>query len=217
MRDAGSSPGTGGRRLARCGSAMLLAAVAAVIIPASLLRAQHIMRQVNLTELAQRADIIVQGRVIEARYEMLPGYPNIPTVLVTLQVEKMLHGPTDQRFTFREYLPGPAGLARMGKRGYLVGQRLLLFLPNSSPYGLSSPLGREQGRFQITRDQRGNEVLANGFGNAGLFKNVAEEAGKGGATLSARQLRVTSLVRGPAPLDDFVSLVQHLASMPRTE
>jgi hypothetical protein len=60
-------------------------------------------------------------------------------------------------------------------------------------------------------------VLANGFGNAGLFKNVAEEAGKGGATLSARQLRVTSLVRGPAPLDDFVSLVQHLASMPRTE
>jgi hypothetical protein len=216
MRDAGSSPGTGGRRLTHCGPAML-AALAAVIIPTSFLRAQYIMRQVNLTALAQRADIIVQGRVVDVRHEALPGYPNIPTVQVTLQVEKTLRGHADQRFTFREYLPGPAGLARMGKRDYLVGQRLLLFLPNPSQYGLSSPLGREQGRFQITRDERGNEVVVNGSGNAGLFKNVAEQARKAGASLSARQLRVTTRQRGPVPLDDFVSLVMDLGSLPRTE
>jgi len=216
MRDAGSSPGTGGRRLARCGSAAVVGATT-LIIAAIPMRAQYIMRQVNLSALAQRADIIVQGRVVNVRYEGLPRYPNIPTVQVTLQVEEMLHGPTDQRFTFREYLPGPAGMARMGKRDYLVGQRLLLFLPNPSQYGLSSPLGREQGRFQITRDQGGNEVVANGFGNAGLFRNVAEEAGKAGATLSARQLRVTAHERGPVPLDDFVSLVKDLGSLPRTE
>jgi hypothetical protein len=206
----------GGRPVACHGLAVLLALWAA-IIAASPLGAQYIMRTANLTELAQRADIIVQGRVVEVRYEGLPGYPNIPTVQVALQVEKILRGSADQRFTFREYLPGPAGLARMKKGDYVVGQRLLLFLPNPSQYGLSSPLGREQGRFQIKRDQRGNEVVANGFGNADLFRNVTEAARKAGATLSARQLRVTSHQRGPVPLDDFVSLVKDLGSLPRTE
>jgi len=175
------------------------------------------MRQVNLTELAQRAQIIVQGRVVDVRYEALPGYPNIPTVLVTLQVERLLRGSAQQRFTFRQYLPGPAGLPRTGKRGYLVGQRLLLFLPNPSQYGLSSPLGREQGTFSILRDQANREVVANGFNNAGLFRNVAEEASKAGASLSPEHQRLVAVRQGPVPLDDFVSLTRHLASMPRTE
>jgi hypothetical protein len=211
-----SGNGTASRRAIRWVSVVLLAA-ATVPVQTSVLRAQYIMRQIDLTELARRADIIVQGRVVEVRYEGLPGYPNIPTVQVTLQLEKTLRGSVDQRFTFREYLPGPAGLMRTGKHDYLVGQRLLLFLPNPSQYGLSSPLGREQGRFKIRRDQSGNEVLANGFDNAGLFRNVAEAARKAGATLSFRQLRMTTRKHGPVPLDDFVSLVNDLSSLRRTE
>ena len=176
---------------------------------------QFLYRQVALPELAQRAPIIVQGRIVEARYEGHPDYPNLSTVLVTLQVERTLHGGAAERLTFREFLPGLQ--ARMGKRGYLVGQRLLLFLPEPSRYGLSSPIGGEQGRFHIWRDQRGNELVENEFRNAGLFKNLAEAATQAGVSLSPQQARLAGVARGPVPLEDLVSVVKQFASVASTE
>jgi len=178
-------------------------------------QAQFLYRQVALPELSQRAPIIVQGRIVEARYEGHPDYPNLSTVLVTLQVERTLHGGAAERLTFREFLPGLQ--ARMGKRGYLVGQRLLLFLPEPSRYGLSSPIGGEQGRFHIWRDQRGNELVENEFRNAGLFKNLAEAATQAGVSLSPQQARLAGVARGPVPLEDLVSVVKQFASVAGTE
>jgi hypothetical protein len=178
-------------------------------------QAQFLYRQVALPELSQRAPIIVQGRIVEARYEGHPDYPNLSTVLVTLQVERTLHGGAAERLTFREFLPGLQ--ARMGKRGYLVGQRLLLFLPEPSRYGLSSPIGGEQGRFHIWRDQRGNELVENEFRNAGLFKNLAEAATRAGVSLSPQQARLAGVARGPVPLEDLVSVVKQFASVAGTE
>jgi hypothetical protein len=198
-----------GLRRSRLGSAALLFTLLAGIP----VRAEFIYRQVNLAYLTQRADVIVQGRVVGVRYEGLPGYPNVPTVLVTLEVERMLRGPAGKQYTFREFLL-PANRAR-GKRGYAVGQRLLLFLPEPSQYGLSSPLGGEQGRFRIQPDQKGNEVITNGFGNLGLFNNVAKSAAQAGLSLSSDKLRVPGTARGPVPLDDFVSLVEQLAAVPK--
>jgi len=119
--------------------------------------AQFLTRPVNLAELTQRAAIIVQGRVVEAVYEGHPDYPHVRTVRVTLAVERMVRGAQAEFFTFREFLPGLQ--ASRGKRGYAAGQRLLLFLPRPSQYGLSSPLGAEQGRFRILRDARGKEMI----------------------------------------------------------
>lgn len=177
--------------------------------------AQFLYRQVGLPELAERAPIIVQGRVVEARYEGHPDYPNISTVLVTLQVERMLRGPAGERLSFREFLLGPQ--ARMGKRGYLVGQRLLLFLAAPSRYGLSSPLGGEQGRFHILPDQRGNDLVENDLGNAGLFRNLAAAAARAGVSLSPRQLRLAEVRRGPVPLEDLVSVVRQFMPRASTE
>jgi hypothetical protein len=194
---------------------LLLAALLSTFTGRITAQAQFRYRQVNLTELTQRADIIVQGRVIEARYEGHPDYPHVPTVAVTLEVEQVLRGAVGQHYTFREFLAS----ARMprGKYGYAVGERLLLFLPTPSQYGLSSPLGREQGRFHVFRDTQGNDVVANEFGNAGLFRNVEQEAAREGLSLSAKHLRVVSMRRGPAPLEDFISLVKSLTFLPRTE
>jgi len=136
-----------------------LAALAAVLLAISPLQAQLMVLPVNLTYLARRAAIIVQGRVAEVRYESLPGYSNIPTVEVTLNVENMVRGPEGGTYTFREILMGPQ--AKTGKQGYLVGQRLFLFLPAPSQYGLSSPIGIEQGRFRIARGPSGSETVAN--------------------------------------------------------
>lgn len=200
----------GGPRLAVWLSPLLATATLAIS-----LHAQFLVRPVNLAELTQRAAIIVQGRVLEARYEGHPDYPNLPTVRVTLEVERMLRGAPAQRFSFREFLP-PLH-AKPGKRGYLVGQRLLLFLPLPSRYGLSSPLGREQGRFRISRDRQGNDLIANDLGNAGLFKHVAAQAAQAGLTLSAEQARLTAVRRGPVPLARFLSLLQRLTSLPRIQ
>lgn len=205
--------GRRGSPFCRWGKGRWLAVAIGLFAGVAPAQAQFLYRQVNLTDLVQRADIIVQGRVTEVRYEGLPGYPHISTVRVTLAVERMLRGPAGKQYTFREYLL-PANRAR-GKRGYAAGQRLLLFLPEPSRYGLSSPLGGEQGRFRIQPDQRGNTVVANEFGNLGLFNRVAESAAQAGLSLSSDELRVTSTARGPVPLEDFVSLVEQLAAVPR--
>ena len=65
--------------------------------------AQFLYRQLGLPELAQRAPIIVQGQVIEARYEGHPDYPHVKTVLVTLRVEQMLRGPAEERLSSVSY------------------------------------------------------------------------------------------------------------------
>jgi hypothetical protein len=196
--------------LSRLATLLCLLALAA---PAS---AQLLYRRVGLAELSQRAGIIVQGRVIEARYEGHPDYPHVPTVLVTLQVERMLRGPAGERLSFRQHLFGPQG--RMEKRrAYMPGQRLLLFLPEPSRYGLSSPLGGEQGRFRILRDQQGNDLAENDLGNAGLFTDLAPQAAEAGVSLSPEQARLAEVKRGPVALETLVSLVKQFASVARTE
>ena len=72
----------------------------AFLLSSSPLPAQFIVKPVNLAYLAQRADVIVQGRVTEVRHESLPGYPNIPTVVVTLRVETMLRGQAGKDTSF---------------------------------------------------------------------------------------------------------------------
>ena len=187
----------------------------AFILSVCSLSAQVMVRQVNLAYLAQRADVIVQGRVTQVSHERLPGHPNIPTVKVTLEVEKSLRGASGDTYTFREIYLGLR--SREGKQGYVVGQQVFLFLPAPSRYGLSSPVGMEQGRFHVARGTTGgaSAMVANEYGNAGLFNNVEQDATKAGVRLTKSQSRLTTTKRGPVPLDDFVSLVKSLTALPR--
>jgi hypothetical protein len=178
-------------------------------------RAQARYRQLDLAELTQRAGIIVQGRVLEARYEPVPGYPHVPSVRVTLAVEEVLRGDLGKQYTFRQLLLFLD--SRSGKRAYGTGDRLLLFLPAPSRYGLSSPLGGAQGRFHIFPDAHGNLEIVNELDNAGLFRNVAEKVAHAGLSLSESQSSVISHASGPAPLGDFVSLVKKLTTLPRLQ
>jgi hypothetical protein len=177
--------------------------------------AQYIFRLANLTYLARRAGVIVQGRVVNVQYEPLPGYSHIPTVRVTLQVEQMLRGPAGREYTFRQMLPPLRPQA--GKYGYAAGQELMLFLPAPSQYGLSSPLGHEQGTFHIRRDSQGHAFIANELDNSGLFKGVPSDAAEQGMTLTKSQLRLSETANGPVALDRFTALVRSLATLPRIE
>lgn len=186
----------------------LLLALAALPRP---LCAQYATRRVNLAYLTQRADVIVQGRVARVRHAPLPGYPNIPTVEVTLEVESMLRGPGGRTYTFREIFLGLR--AREGKQGYREGQRLLLFLPAASRYGLSSPVGIEQGRFHITYGSGGEEIVANEMENAGLFRNTALAAR--GVRLTEGQKRLLGAKRGPVRLGEMIPVIHAFTALPR--
>lgn len=177
---------------------------------------QALTRPVNLATLARRAEVIVQGRVVAARHEALPGYPNIRTVVVTVQVERMLRGPSGARFTFRQYLGGGSRRGLV-KSSYASGEHVLLFLPGESSYGLRSPLGLEQGHFVIRRDAAGAEMIANRVANAGLFRGVPEAAQRAGLRLDDDELRLAATPRGPVPLRNFTSLLEDLMTLPRAD
>ena len=190
--------------------------LALIIFPASNLKAQLLTLPVNVSYLSQRADIIVQGRIIDVRYENLPGYANIPTVKVSLEVENMLRGPQGRTYTFREALLGFK--ASEGKTAYHVGQRILVFLPSPSRYGLSSPIGIEQGRFHIARNPDGEEIVVNEMDNAGLFKNMDTTPYMSALQLSRNRMKNTETAgRGPVRLDGFVALVKSLMTLPRIQ
>lgn len=189
--------------------ALLIAAVTAVP-----LQAQLITKPVDLPYLAQRADVIVQGKVISVKNENLPRFRNFPIVEVTLEVENMLRGPSNQsNYTFKEAVLGLK--TNRGKHDYQVGQRLVLFLPSPSSLGLSSPIGIGQGRFHIGRNAGSGETIANETGNSGLFNTVVLKTAKAGKKLTPEQLRVASTKHGPAQLNDFISLTKNLMTLPR--
>lgn len=222
MTHPGHRPQEASVRHARRLLAPLLAWLALALIPSSAY-AQLLVRQVNLAELSQRAGVIVRGRVVEVRREAHPDYPNIPTLVVTLEVLDNIRGVVDQHFSFRQYLdeiqlqagaPEEKSVATSGyaKHGYAAGQELLLFLYANSRYGLTSPMGSGQGRFRVLRDRQGRRVVLNDFGNRGLFQDVGAAAQRAGVKLSPEETQLLQRTAGPAELDKLVGLVQRLAS-----
>jgi hypothetical protein len=81
-----------------------------------------------------------------------------------------------------------------------------------SKYGLTSPVGLEQGRFRILRDSSGQATAINGRGNAGLFQQTEARARAQGIKLSARQ---STLIRqrqpGPVALSDLKDAIRTFA------
>jgi hypothetical protein len=191
---------------------LLLAAMLA-LSSANYLHAQFLVHPVNLSYLCRRADIIVQGQVLTVRHGNLPGYPNIPTVEVTLGIEEMLRGTGGKTYSFREVVIGLR--PREGKQTYRIGQRLILFLSSPSRYGLSSPVGIGQGRFHIANDRSGKTMVVNERNNAELFENVEQSARRDGLQFTERQLQIAATKQGPVALDGFVSLVKNLTALPR--
>jgi len=196
----------------RCVLRPVLAALVFILF-ACPLSAQFMAQRVNLAYLSQRADVIIRGQVTNVSQEPMPGYPNIPTIAVTIAVDQSMRGTTEKIYTFREVLIG--WRSTPVKKMYEVGQHLFLFLPAPSQYGLSSPIGLGQGRFRVSQDSAGQTTVMNENSNAGLFRDVDMAAHKAGRPLTANQRRLAATERGPVALDEFVSLVKSLTTLPR--
>jgi hypothetical protein len=163
----------------------------------------------NLDELTDRAQDIVRGTVLDARVEKHPELGNLDTIVVTLRVREAIKGAAGDTYTFRQYiwdLRDPDDVA-----GYRKGQELLLLMNGPSRYGLTSPVGLEQGRFRIERDRSGREVATNGAGNLRLFERLQDAPGKPAALTERQSNLVAKHRRGPVALDELEAMIRACA------
>jgi hypothetical protein len=164
--------------------------------------------QVNLSQLVQGAHTILRGFVVSAKVEPHPQFSNLQTVVVTMHVSRILKGSAATTYTFRQFVWDERDLGDAG--GYRKAGELLLFLNPVSQYGLTSPVGLEQGRFRVIRDAKGKGSAVNGRGNIGLFQNIPGNASEHGVALSKATQTMMQKTSGQAPLDTLEDAIGRL-------
>jgi hypothetical protein len=187
---------------------LALGVLAAVSLAALTANAQRgaLTASRSLDQLADEAEVIVHGTVSSARVEPHPQLKNLMTVVINMQVAETLKGSPRRTLQFRQYIWDARD--RLDSARYLKGQELLLMLGPVSRYGFTSPVGLEQGRFRITR-QNGQVMAENGRGNAGLFEATEARVHAGGRKMSARATQIIRQARpGPMPLADLEDAIR---------
>ncbi len=162
-----------------------------------------------LDALTQEAALILRGRVAGARVEPHPQFENLQTVVVSFKVEEALKGKVGETYTFRQYIWDVRD--RFDAAGYRKGQHLLLFMTQPSRYGLSSPVGLQQGRFRILRDAEGRELAVNGVANIKLFEELPRRLQQRGIALPAELAEMVEEKRGvPVAVSRLEDLIRIL-------
>ena len=162
----------------------------------------------SLDQLVGESELIVRGSVVSSSVEPHPELRNLMTVVVAMSVSDTYKGRPQKSLIFRQYIGSING--RIVPSEYRKGEELLLLLRPVSEYGLTSPAGLEQGRFDV-RFHNGNKVAVNGRGNVGLFDQVFERTG-GRVQLSPRASTLVKQRRpGLVPLADLEDLIRTLA------
>lgn len=161
----------------------------------------------TIDELSQEATLIVHGYVVSTKVEPHPQLSNLMTVLVTMKVEETLKGSPQKSLQFRQYIWDMRD--QLDAAQYAKNEDLVLLLGPVSQYGLRSPVGLDQGRFRVTRDNKGQSLAVNGRGNLRLFEAADQRAQASGIKLSAR---VSALAKqnspGPVPLTDLEDAIR---------
>jgi len=160
-----------------------------------------------LDQLTKEADVIVHGYVTAARIEPHPQLKNLLTVVVSMSVKDTYKGQPQKSVVFRQYIWDLR--SQLGNAEYHKGDELVLLLGPVSEYGLTSPVGLEQGRFHVFNDAKGVTVAVNGRGNAGLFTSVEQRALSQGVHLPARTAALARQPKaGPLPLADLEDAIR---------
>jgi hypothetical protein len=167
----------------------------------------------DLGYLVQRAGTIVRGHVVSVTVEPHPQFSNLQTVVVTFSVAKVLKGTAAATYTFRQYLLDARDAVDTG--GYRKAGELLLLLNPVSQYGLTSPVGQEQGRFRVIRDRKGNATAINGRSNIGLFEQLPSKAADRGVNFSRQAQAMMARPANEAPLESLEDAIATLVGAER--
>jgi len=183
--------------------------LAAFLVPSLFAQRGALTVQRNLAELTDRADVILRGQVVEARVERHPQLRNLNTVVVSVRVKEVLKGNAPATYTFRQYIWDMRD--RFDNAGYRKGEQMLLLMNRPSQFGLTSPVGMEQGRFRIAHDPSGKLMAVNGRGNAGLFTNVQPQMQARKITLSAAASKMLLTRSGAVRAEELSEVIRGLA------
>lgn len=114
----------------------------------------------EVADLAERADLVVEGRVIDARSETTDS-----GLIVTeweLSVTRSFHG-DDSGPNVSVRLPGgvvgDVGMLVPGMPEIVVGEEVLLFTTGEGHAGFRMPIGLAQGKFRVVTDLSGARSL----------------------------------------------------------
>ncbi|MGH9729992.1 MAG: hypothetical protein ACRD4V_15560 [Candidatus Acidiferrales bacterium] len=187
---------------------IVLAGLFYLLAPTSYAQSSASVAQANLDYLVRNAQTVVRGNVVSAVLQPDPQFSNLQTVVVTIQVAKTLKGQALPTLTFRQYVWNSKDVT--GPGGYHKAEQILLFLNPVSAYGLTSPVGMEQGQFRVLHDSKGNLYALNGRGNVGLFTNVLTKSEARGVTFSTRAKTMLSKRGGQVPLGALEETIQAL-------
>ena len=105
----------------------------------------------DLRQITQRAGMIFLGRVETISWKHAPGGGPSDRVRITFKILDGIRGArTGDSLEVQEW----SGLWVPGNERYQVGETLMLFLYPRSRLGLTSPVGGDAGRIEITPTQR---------------------------------------------------------------
>lgn len=189
----------------------LILICAFAVAPSTCAQSDAITLPRNIGELVSESQVVVQGWVTAVTLEPHEQLRNLMTVVVTLQVEETLKGETLKTLTFRQAVIDKRD--QQQHMGYQVGQHVLLVLMKPSKFGLTSPAGMEQGRFQVESPGAGKLYATNGLRNAGLFRGLDSQ-------LKVKGVRITPEVHdmvtkhgvGSVPLEQLKSLIRAIVA-----
>jgi hypothetical protein len=91
------------------------------------------------------------------------------------------------------------------------GSEVVLFLNKTTPAGLTSTSGLDQGRFEVERDRTGNAFIRAHAPNQVLLQGVPAALSKKGSATPASIRTAQSDNRQLVPLTDFKTTVRGLA------
>lgn len=169
-----------------------------MIVPASATS----MLPLSLEQISSRANLIFHGRVIENNVAKDNQSGQIAT-FTEFEVIELIKGDTGDSHTIKQIggqLKETGTTLRIhGVPRYTVGKTYVVFLPEKSSLGFSSPLGLHQGSFTVNTVD-GEQVVSNG-------QALDQQAGHGAKNVQL-PLAVDPQNRSQARLADFIDTVR---------
>lgn len=159
---------------------------------------------VTLDQLSTRAALIFYGEAIASQVKKDEQSGHIAT-FTEFKVIDLIKGDTGNTHTIKQiggHLKDSNTALRIhGVPEFKTGYRYVVFLPEKSKLGFSSPIGLHQGSFSVTTIN-GEQIVSNG-------RNLAEQAG---AVQNKHVIQVPLAVSADKPsqsrLDDFINTVR---------
>lgn len=197
---------------------IIILGVIAIIWPVFNANAYMIV-EVNLPTIVRNAELGFMGICLEKEVRTIypEAAPNgIPVTHYKFKVLDVLKGDVPEVFEFDQYgVASPeearktGALFAVGSFNFEPGKEYVVYLSGASKLGVRTPMGIEQGVFNVVYSQEGKAQVVNRFSNKNLFKGVRSTKGFTKA-MKAGNINPSNPPTGPIDYESFKAMVKAL-------